>query len=363
MSSDYKDSDDRLLSPLTIQALQEYVKSKDTESFKELCQSEISEFHLYAKGKTSDWNKFVGYIESNFSGIYPHLVTDALIDFLTQHEFYKQSSNGSVKLPYPLSNVANFLLHKENIEAKVAQVIENLVDLENRFSPDFTATLYDCVSNNNPQAFGTFVRSEFVFSRLYQEGKDQELSYLLEYLQSNFSNEYFDASIQSVTNFLIQQQFFREATDGEIQTSLNSICQSLAIAGEVESKAKAMMGIASHLETIKQPQKKKGLLFEEITSQRKIIEKRKVPGQLKVFASWYFIWNTIHQIAWDLIFATVICNTLIICTSSNPQMIRASRALLAVCTSIVHIKIRMDNTAKKRWSLKYLDTEHKGKSM
>jgi hypothetical protein len=117
MNSDCKDSDDHLLSPLTIQALQECVENEDTEDFKRLCRHEISNFHLYAKGKTSDWNKFVGYIEDNFSGIYQHLITDALIDFLTQHEFQIQVSNGLIKLPYPLRNVAKFLLKKENIES------------------------------------------------------------------------------------------------------------------------------------------------------------------------------------------------------------------------------------------------------
>lgn len=174
MNSDYKDSDNWLLSPLTIQALQECARNKDTEGFKRLCQSEVSKFHLYAKGKTSDWNKFVGYIENNFSGIYPHLVTDALVDFLTQHEFQKQVSDGSITLPYPLSNGAKFLLEKENIEAEVAQAIENS-KLENRFSPDFVAALNECAFDNNPQAFGIIVRSEFVFHIYIKKVKSRNL--------------------------------------------------------------------------------------------------------------------------------------------------------------------------------------------
>jgi len=350
MNSDYRDSNDKLLSSLTIQALQECVKNKDTEGFKRLCQSEISKFHLYAKG--SDWNKLVNYIEKNFSGIYPYLVTDALVDFLTQHEFQRQSSNDSITLPYPLSNGAKFLLGKANIEAKVARSIE-LSKLEDRFSPDFVAALNEYVSNKNPQAFGIIVRSEFVFSDLYQEGKEQELDCLLEYLRSNFPEKYFGASIQAIAEFLLQQQFFKEVTHGEMQISLNSICQSLAIAGGIENKAKALVQIANHLETSEQPQKKKNLQFEEIPSQRKIIEKRKFPGKLKVFASWYLIWNTIYQIVWDLIFAIVLCNMLIVCTNSNLPLLRTSRILLATCTSIAHISIRMNGKAKKRWKLKY----------
>jgi hypothetical protein len=354
MNSDYADSDNQLLSPSTIQALQECAKSKNIEGFKELCQSEISKFHLYAKGKTSDWNKLVKYVENNFPGIYPHLLVDALVDFLIQHEFQSQTSNGSIELPYPLSNGAKYLLEKENIESRVAHAIE-LSKLEDKFSPDFVAALNECVSNNDPQTFGLMVRGEFVFSNLYQEGKEQELSRLLEYLKNNFSEKYFDVSIQVITEFLLQKQFFKEVTNGEMQTSLNSICQSLAIAGEVENKAKVMAGIAARLETTKQ--------LEEIPNQRKIIEKRKFPGQLKVFASWCFIWNTIHQIVWDFIFAIVICNMLTVCTSSNLSLLRTGRILLAVCTSIVHINVRMNNKAKRRWKLKYGDVEHKRKEI
>jgi hypothetical protein len=362
MNSGYGNSDDKLLSPLTIQALQKCVRNKNTEGFKRVCQSEISKFHLYAKDKTSDWNRLIKYVEENFSGIYPHLVTDALVDFLTQNEFQRQSSNGSTTLPYPLSNGANFLLKRENIESKVAQAIENS-KLDDEISSDFVAALNECVSIKNLQAFGMLVRSEFVFSHLYQKGKEKELGHLLEYLRSNFPDIYFDASIQALTEFLLQQQFFKEATHGEMETSLNSICKSLAIAGGLENKAKAMVEIANQLGTHQQPQKNKELQFEEVPSQRKIIEKRKFLGKLKVFASWYLIWNTIHQIVWDLIFAIVLCNILIVCTNSNLPVLRASRILLATCTSIVHINMRMNSKAKKRWKLKYGDVNYNKKNL
>ncbi|EDX82546.1 hypothetical protein S7335_1250 [Synechococcus sp. PCC 7335] len=58
--------------------------------------------------------------------------------------------------------------------------------------------------------------------------------------------------------------------------------------------------------------------FEEVPSQRKIIENRRFPGLLKVFAAWYLFWNTLHQIAWDLFSAVVLCNvTLSICPNSD----------------------------------------------
>jgi len=149
----------------------------------------------------------------------------------------------------------------------------------------------------------------------------------------------------------------------KIEISLNSICQSLAIAGGLENKTKTMLEIANQLETSQQPHKNKDLQCEKVPSQRKIIEKRKLPGKLKVFASWYLIWNTIHQIVWDVIFAIVLCNILIVCTSSNLPSLRNSRILLAACTSIVHINMRMNSKAKNRWKLKYGDVDYNDKGL
>lgn len=221
------------------------------------------------------------------------------------------------------------------------------------FSPSFVADLNEYVSNNNPQAFGLLVRSEVIFSYLYQVDKEQELSYLLEYLRNNFSDRYFNASIQAITEFLLQQQFLEQFKHGEMQTSLNSICQSLMVAGGSENKAQEMFGISGQIEASRQPQKKQGLRFEEIPSRKKIVEKRRFFGQLKVFASWYLIWNTVHQFAWDLFLAVVICTMVPICHSGNQRLILSSRMLLAVCTSIAHINMRMSNKAKKRWKAKY----------
>ena len=102
------------------------------------------------------------------------------------------------------------------------------------------------------------------------------------------------------------------------------------------------------------------LQLEEIPSQKKIVEKRRLPGQLKVFASWYFIWNTIHQLTLDLFLAVVICNIIPVCTSSNQPLIRAGRMLLPACTSIVHINMNMNGKARKRWDAKYGDHNKKG---
>jgi hypothetical protein len=238
------------------------------------------------------------------------------------------------------------------LNLKVTQVIK-ISSLENMFSPDFVAALNECVSDNNPKAFGLLIRSEIVSSHLYQEGKDQELIYLMEYLKDNFSEKYFRASIQAIIDFLLKLQFSNQVTHGEIQISLNSICQLLVATGGLENKSQAMVEVASQLETTRQAQKTQHLRFEEISSQEKIVENRKFPGQLKVFASWYLIWNTIHQIAWDLILTIVICNIITICTTNNLPLLRGGRILLAACTSIAHINMRMDSKAKKRWKAKY----------
>ena len=148
----------------------------------------------------------------------------------------------------------------------------------------------------------------------------------------NLPPTYWDASFFN----LLQVKIFQEASQAE---------------------QLAMVEIANQLGTTQQLQKNKDFQFEEVPSQRKIIEKRKFLGKLKVFASWYLIWNTIHQIVWDLIFAIVLCNMLVVCTNSNLPALRASRILLATCTSIVHINMRMNSKAKKRWKLKYGDVD------
>lgn len=98
---------------------------------------------------------------------------------------------------------------------------------------------------------------------------------------------------------------------------------------------------------------KPNLQLIEIPSQEKIIERRSFPGQLKVFAAWFFIWNTIHQLAWDFIFAIIVCGALTTCTSENLPLLRSSRTLIAGCTSIAHLSMRMNGKARKRWKANY----------
>lgn len=93
--------------------------------------------------------------------------------------------------------------------------------------------------------------------------------------------------------------------------------------------------------------------LQEIPNRKRIVEIRRLPGQLKVVGSWYLIWNTIHQITLDVFVAVVICNMLTVCTRSNLPLINAGRLLLAACTSIAHVNMRMDSKAKRRWDIKY----------
>jgi len=95
------------------------------------------------------------------------------------------------------------------------------------------------------------------------------------------------------------------------------------------------------------------LRLEEIPNQKKIVEIRRLPGLLKVFASWYFIWNTIHQLALDLFLTIVVCNALALCTDDNVLILRNGRLLLGAWTSIIHINLRMSRKARKRWRLKH----------
>ena len=95
------------------------------------------------------------------------------------------------------------------------------------------------------------------------------------------------------------------------------------------------------------------LQLQEIPSQKRIVEIRRLPGQLKVVASWYLIWNTIHQMTLDIFVAVVVCNMLSICTRSNLPLINVGKGLLAACTSISHVSMRMDSKAKRRWDIKY----------
>lgn len=151
MKSDYTNSNNNFLSPSKVQSLQKCADNRDSEGFKQICKSIISDFHLYAQGKASEWNKLVGYIEDNFPGIYPNLVTDSLIEFLFEQEFRRQSSSSSIQLLYPLSNASKYLIKQENIENKVAKAIESL-RLEDRPIDRYQDFLSDILESDLDQA-------------------------------------------------------------------------------------------------------------------------------------------------------------------------------------------------------------------
>lgn len=129
---------DELLSPLMITALQECIKTENFDGFKALCRHEISHFNLFAQANVADWNRFIGYIETNFPDIYVNVAADALLEFLTEYEFYKQTTGGELSLGYPLSNGAKYLIAQANVEFKVAGMIaisklkQEQIDIRNK---------------------------------------------------------------------------------------------------------------------------------------------------------------------------------------------------------------------------------------
>ncbi|MCX5965478.1 MAG: hypothetical protein NT070_20820 [Cyanobacteria bacterium] len=99
--------------------------------------------------------------------------------------------------------------------------------------------------------------------------------------------------------------------------------------------------------------KEPNLQFLEVPSQKKIIEVRGFWGQVKVVASWYVVWNTIHQLAGDFLLGLLVCGFLDACNSENILILRTFVRVLAIFTSIANIVFRMNVKARRRWNLKY----------
>jgi hypothetical protein len=97
----------------------------------------------------------------------------------------------------------------------------------------------------------------------------------------------------------------------------------------------------------------KALKLREVPSEKKIVEVRAFPGQLKVFVWWYVFWNTIYNVGVDILFAIVLCQMLNSCTRENLVVLTQTRILIAVILSIAHIHFRMSQKAKRRWREKY----------
>lgn len=95
----------------------------------------------------------------------------------------------------------------------------------------------------------------------------------------------------------------------------------------------------------------------EQPEKKEIVKNRGIWGQTKVFISWWLIWNTIHQIGWDLIFAMAIALVSFSPNELQSQKQQQGRILLGASTSIVHIHLRMKRQAQKRWQEKYFTTK------
>lgn len=91
----------------------------------------------------------------------------------------------------------------------------------------------------------------------------------------------------------------------------------------------------------------------EQPEKREIVKVRNSWEKTKVFLSWWLIWNTLHQIGWDLIFTIVIASISFSPNESQLQGQKQGRILLGAGTSVAHIHLRMKRQAQKRWQEKY----------
>jgi len=101
-------------------------------------------------------------------------------------------------------------------------------------SPEIIATLNAAVDVNNSKLFGDMFRQEVYHFHLYSKNNEKELSDLIEYIKVNYSEKYFNASIQSLTDFLFTHQVLDD--NGEFELQLNSFCQSLMVSGKIKDR-------------------------------------------------------------------------------------------------------------------------------
>ncbi len=97
------------------------------------------------------------------------------------------------------------------------------------------AILNAAVDVNNSKWFGAMFLQEVSHSYLYTKNNEKELSDLIEYVKVNYSEKYFKASIESLTDFLFTHQVLLEDTD-DFELQLNSFCQSLMVSGEIKDR-------------------------------------------------------------------------------------------------------------------------------
>ena len=98
--------------------------------------------------------------------------------------------------------------------------------------------------------------------------------------------------------------------------------------------------------------KEQNQLLVEIPSKKKIVEKRGLGGQLKVFALW-FLWTAFYQIVWQLLFALIVCRFLVACGIEDLYLLRNTATLLGIGSSIAHLILSMSAKAKKPCKDKY----------
>lgn len=91
--------------------------------------------------------------------------------------------------------------------------------------------------------------------------------------------------------------------------------------------------------------------FEEYPERKHIAKKRNFGGRLKVFLTWFVIWNSLFQIGTSAIIAFLIAGTSIPAKAGVPI-----QRILTIPNAIISAKvmqIRMERKARERWKLKY----------
>lgn len=98
--------------------------------------------------------------------------------------------------------------------------------METVLTPELIAAFNECLENNDPKTFGQLARMEIVFGKLYQEDKGEELGIVLEYIKNRFPDDFFRASIDEFSEFLIQKKASQEDYWLD-ERNINSVCQDL----------------------------------------------------------------------------------------------------------------------------------------
>ncbi|MBW4635784.1 MAG: hypothetical protein KME30_29065 [Iphinoe sp. HA4291-MV1] len=99
--------------------------------------------------------------------------------------------------------------------------------------------------------------------------------------------------------------------------------------------------------------KDENLALIEFPNQKKIVEIRGLPGQLKVIGAW-FLWSTLHRILFDILSAVLVFSLYSGFPPGYKDISKVFQYIVAgVITPTMQMHIRMNNKARRRWIDKY----------